>query len=117
VASNVFSLAQAYVQPECTPLAIYADETPVGFALYALDEEDREYWIYRLMIDKDYQGKGYGRQAMELLIAEIQNIPDRRVLYISFEPENVAAKQLYESLGFVPDNREDEGEIIYRLCW
>ena len=34
VAENVLSLAQAYVQPWWTPLAVYADETMVGFVMY-----------------------------------------------------------------------------------
>ena len=38
VASNQYSLAQAYAQPECVPLALYAENKPVGFAMYALDE-------------------------------------------------------------------------------
>ena len=48
----MYSLAQAFVQPECIPLALYAENKPVGFVMYALDEDDHEYWIYRLMIDK-----------------------------------------------------------------
>ena len=35
------------------------------------------------------------------------------MIYISFEPENAAAKALYESLGFVPDgqNRIRRGRL------
>ena len=33
VASNSLSLAQAHYQRECIPLAIYDDETPVGFCM------------------------------------------------------------------------------------
>ena len=40
VATNQYSLAQAYVQPECVPLALYAENKPVGFAMYSLDEDD-----------------------------------------------------------------------------
>jgi diamine N-acetyltransferase len=58
VASNTYSLAQAFVQPECVPLALYAENKPVGFAMYCIDESDREYWIYRLMIDQRHQGHG-----------------------------------------------------------
>ncbi|HRX57686.1 MAG TPA: GNAT family N-acetyltransferase [Eubacteriales bacterium] len=115
VASNMYSLAQAYVQPECVPLALYAENKPVGFAMYALDENDHEYWIYRLMIDKKFQRRGYGREAMRLLIDRIRADEDHRIIYISFEPENDAAKALYESLGFVPDGRIEYGEVVYRL--
>lgn len=117
VASNTYSLAQAFVQPECVPLALYAENKPVGFAMYCIDESDREYWIYRLMIDQRHQGRGYGRAAMLLLIDRIRSEMDeqRHRIFISFEPENEVAKSLYESLGFVPDGRVEYGEIVYRL--
>ena len=117
VASNTYSLAQAFVQPECVPLALYAENKPVGFAMYCIDESDREYWIYRLMIDQRHQGRGYGRAAMLLLIDRIRSEMDeqRHRIFISFEPENEVAKSLYESLGSVPDGRVEYGEIVYRL--
>lgn len=116
VTSNAFSLSQAYVMPECRPLAIYNGMSPVGFAMYALDRDEHEYWVYRLMIDKNHQRKGFGREAMRLLIEHIKKeAPDRDRLFISFEPTNEGAKRLYTSLGFVPDNREVDGETVYRL--
>ena len=117
VATNQYSLAQAYAQPECVPLALYAENKPVGFAMYALDEDDHQYWIYRLMVDQRHQGKGYGRAAMVLLIDCIRGLADEEHtrIYISFEPENVNAKKLYESLGFLPDGRIMYGEVVYRL--
>lgn len=116
VTSNAFSLSQAYVMPECRPLAIYNGMTPVGFAMYALDRDDGEYWVYRLMIDKNQQKKGFGREAMKLLIAHIKKeAPEKGVLYISFEPQNEGARRLYTSLGFTPDNRVVDGELVYRL--
>ncbi len=117
VASNQYSLAQAYAQPECVPLALYIENTPVGFAMYCLDPDDRQYWIYRLMIDMRYQGKGYGRDAMRLIIERIRALAGdhHKYIYISFEPENAAARSLYESLGFLPDGRMVDGETVYRL--
>ena len=66
IASNLYSLAQAYVQPECVPLAVYEKNEPVGFVMYAMDEDEREYSIYRVMIDKRYQSRGFGREALWL---------------------------------------------------
>lgn len=117
VASNTYSIAQAKVQPECDPLAIYDNETLVGFIMYCMDSDDKEYWIYRLMIDQKYQGQGYGRKAMEVLIAKIQEDKEHHMIYISFEPENVVAKALYESMGFVADGRILSDEIVYCLSY
>ena len=117
VATNQYSLAQAYAQPECIPLALYAENKPVGFAMYCLNPDDHQYWIYRLMIDRRHQGRGYGREAMMILIDRIRALSDENHnrIYISFEPENLAANSLYESLGFVPDGRIEYGEVVYRL--
>ena len=115
VAPNLFSLAQAKAYPECIPLAVYADEGLVGFAMYCLDIEDQEYWIYRFMIDAKYQSKGYGKAAMEKLIERIKENQGHHVIYLSFEPENHRAKQLYEKLGFQADGRVIDGEIVYKL--
>ena len=104
VASNIYSLAQAKAQPECMPLAIYNDDTLVGFVMYCMDYEDKEYWIYRLLIDRNHQKKGYGKFAMQQVIDRVKEDKAYSKLYVSFqiEPENTVAKTLYESLGFVP---------------
>ena len=117
VATNVFSLAQAKAFPECIPFAIYNDEDLVGFIMYCMDADDHEYWIYRLMIDHKYQGKGYGKAAMDKLIDMIKEDTSHHVIYLSFEPENIGAKQLYEKLGFKPDGRVIDGEIVYKLAY
>ena len=66
VTSNAVSIAQSKVQPECIPLAVYDDKTMVGFVMYCIDEDDGEYWIYRMMVDKNHQSKGYGKKALDL---------------------------------------------------
>jgi len=115
VASNTFSLAQAKAQPECVPLAVYHDKHPVGFVMYCMDLEDKEYWIYRLMIDKAHQGKGYGRMAMQQVLSILEQDTAHSIVYLSFEPENLVAQKLYESLGFRPDGRTIHGETVYCL--
>ena len=54
------------------------------------------------MIDKKYQGKGYGRQAFQAALDFIKTKPAGEAEYIalSYEPENVVAKSLYRSFGF-----------------
>lgn len=115
VASNTYSIAQAKAQPECIPLAVYSDDTLVGFIMYCMDADDKEYWIYRLMIDQKHQKNGYGRQAMLCVLSIIKADISHNKVFISFEPENNGAKYLYESLGFRPDGRVIDGEIVYCL--
>lgn len=117
VATNVVSIAQSKVQEECIPFGVYNDDIPVGFIMYCMDVTDNEYWIYRLMVDKNHQGKGYGRRAMELIIDKIKEDKDHNILFISFEPENLAAKKLYESMGFVEAGKFVGDEVVYKLVY
>lgn len=117
VASNVYSLAQAKVEPECVPLAIYDGATMVGFLMYALDPNENNYWIYRLMIDARYQGRGYGRAAMQAAIDVIRRQPACDQIAISYEPQNEAARSLYKSLGFNETGEVIDGETVARLTW
>lgn len=115
VASNLYSIAQAKAQPECIPMAVYNNEELVGFVMYCMDCDDNEYWIYRVMIDEKYQGKGYGTKAVKEVINIIQRDKEYHKVYISFEPENELAKRVYEKIGFKADGRFIGGEVVYCL--
>lgn len=115
VASNVESIAQAWVQPECVPLAIYHGDVPVGFIMYCIDADDGEYWLYRFMIDRRYQGRGYGRQALTLVLERIKADRSRRRIFLGVEPDGGASLALYWSLGFQFDGRVYGKEHIMML--
>ncbi len=112
VATNAESLAEAYVFPYRYPLAIYADETPIGFLMYVHLEERQQHWIFRLMIAAENQGRGYGRTAMRLLIERMRVIQGCNQIYISYELENDVARKLYGSLGFRITGEIFEGEEV-----
>jgi len=59
IASNEESLEELAERPECVGFAVMIEGAPIGFAMYALDPDDGNHWIYRLMIDARHQGKGY----------------------------------------------------------
>jgi diamine N-acetyltransferase len=116
VADNVYSLAEASVKPECVPMAICHGDELVGFLRYVNPGADEhEYWVLRFMIDKNHQRKGYGRAAMRLVLDIINQDKKYNKVYLSFEPDNLAAKAMYENFGFVPDGRVEYGEIVYVL--
>jgi Acetyltransferases len=115
VAPNVYSIAQAKVQPECVPLAVYDGSTMVGFVMYALDRDDGNWWIYRLMIDERYQGKGYGRAALTSAIDRIRREPGCTKIVVSLKPNNAVARRLYRSLGFVETGQQVGGEDVMCL--
>lgn len=121
MASNLSSVASCYVLAtnggRPFPFVIYADEQPVGFVMLAYgitgyDEPsiaEGNYCIMRLMIDKQHQNKGYGREAMKKILEFIRTYPAGSVQYcwIPYKSENIVAKQLYESFGF-----RDNGEVF-----
>jgi len=128
VASNATSLGQAYDLNErgghAMPYAIYADGVMVGFVmyefmLYEIEDTYGEdcYYFWRFMIDKNHQGKGYGKQALIQILDEIKQMPCGKAdyCYTSYEPKNIVAKKLYESFGFEETGQEVEGELVARL--
>jgi diamine N-acetyltransferase len=117
VASNAVSLAQSKYETDSVPLAVYDGDTMVGFVMYHPEDYGmaKIWFIERLMVGADYQGKGYGRTAMQALLERLKAQPGYTAILISFVPENVAARNLYASLGFVDTGEIEEGEIVYRL--
>jgi diamine N-acetyltransferase len=115
VTSNAVSIAQAKVQPECIPLAIYDDESMIGFLMYCIDEDDSQYWIYRMMIDEKYQSKGYGKKALDKLLEVIKADKTRSKIYLGVHKESVSAVKLYKRCGFEFDGQVFGSEHIMRL--
>lgn len=108
VAPNLYSLAESRFEPTCVPLAIYAGEEMVGFVMY----DASDYHIARFMIDLHHQGKGYGRAAMQALLAQFEEERAHPVASLSFVPGNLAAERLYESVGFCKTGEMDGGELV-----
>jgi diamine N-acetyltransferase len=115
IASNCLSIAQASVSEDWVPKAIYNEETLIGFTMYGYSEELKGYEVCRLMIDYHFQGRGFGKRALQIIVKEIQNQFDCKEILICFVPDNIKAKNLYESIGFENTGKMIEGEVIYSL--
>ena len=115
VAPNVFSIAQSKVEPGFNVQAVYDGEEMVGFVMYGWDEEEGCHCLARLMVDKNRQGKGYGRAATEAVIERLRAEPGCRQIVLSVNPANANARALDESLGFVKTGEVTYGEEVMRL--
>ena len=115
VANNAVSIAQAYFEPKAWFRAIYAGETPVGFLLLPDDPDAPEYYLWRYMIDARYQGLGFGRQALLLLIEHVRTRPDAKELLLSYVPAEGGPELFYAGLGFVNTGEVHDGENVMRL--
>ena len=73
VASNVDSIAESKFEPHYVPRAIYSNEKVVGFLMYCPDETEEKdlYWLFRFMVDVEYQKQGIGKALLELALNEI----------------------------------------------
>ena len=73
VASNTFSLAEAHYSEHAWIRAVYADETVVGFLMMEFNLSDPldPCFLWRFMIDRQYQGLHFGKATLELAIAYV----------------------------------------------
>ena len=112
---NLNSIAEAYLEPTWTPLAIYAGDLLVGFAMFGRDDETGRWWIMRYMIDVQHQSKGYGTAALPGLIDLIVERHGCGELFLGYEPNYGVVSRLYARMGVVPTGEVVEDEIIARL--
>ena len=130
VADNTRSILEAYAGISgggtALPFGIYAGEVPVGFLMIGYGCEDwpdapaiahDNYSLWRLMIDENYQGQGYGKAALAAALRYIRTLPCGPATYcwLSYEPENTVAQKLYASFGFTETGDWDDNEIIAAL--
>ena len=128
VASNEISIIEAYIAQNehghAYPFGIYDNETPVGFCMIGYGTDDswidapsvarKSYNLWRLMIDERYQGRHFGKAAMELILDFIRTMPvePSDLCWLSYDPENHAARSLYRNFGFQETGEMDGNEII-----
>ena len=115
VASNSLSIAQAYFDKFAWFRAIYADETTVGFIMLSDNTEEPEYFLWRLMVDQDYQGMGFGRRALEILIDYVKTRPNATELITSIHVAEGSPQDFYEKMGFKLTGEREEDEALMRL--
>jgi len=123
VSSVADSLEEARETPEGSPWyrAIYADEQPVGFVMLSWNVTPDPpriigpWFLWKLLIDERYQGRGYGREAVKL-VADIARDHGASELLTSHVVGERSPEPFYRQIGFVPTGDQDEnGEIVLAL--
>ena len=100
VADNKQSLVEAAYEDGLYTLGIYLEEMMIGFILYDYDETFPGWSMSRFMIGKQFQGKGYGKQAAIEFFEYFKIKHNADKLYISVSLENMVARKMYSSIGF-----------------
>jgi diamine N-acetyltransferase len=126
IAGNEWSLVHAYVgnktEGAVYPFGIFDDDKAVGFLMIAYDYGEvcndpdapeisqKNYFLWRLMIDEEEQGKGYGKKAVKLALEFVKTFPHGKADYcwLCYDKNNEAARKLYLSMGFQEIGEQDD---------
>jgi diamine N-acetyltransferase len=128
VASNAVSIAEAHFNPGAWFRAVYSGGHPVGFVMLfnptipgaIADDpvEPTDIVLWRLMIDRRYQGKGLGRRTLDLVREHIPAMGNFRRLLSSFVPGPDGPEEFYLSYGFTKTGRYwDKGTEAEIALW
>lgn len=111
-----FSIGRAYLNPaDNLPCLIYNERSqPIGYIVLRtwFDQSNPGFnWSYYL--DKDSQGKGYGKAAARLAIRILKAADPAIPIKLSTENYNHRAQKLYESVGFVKSDEMDGDDLVF----
>ncbi|SMB97153.1 GNAT family N-acetyltransferase [Deinococcus hopiensis] len=111
----VFNLVLCRYSPiGWSPLAVRAEGQIIGFLMWAIDPEDDSCWLGGVMVDGTFQGRGYGKQAVEAALAAIGQQHGHRRFALSYHPSNTVARSLYLGLGFQETGEMEDEEVVAR---
>lgn len=117
------SLAEAAAKPHCRPWyrAVYAGAEPVGFVMLADDvppgtpDIPWRYYLWRMLIDARFQGRGHGRAALDLVVAYLRTRPGADALVTSIVPGEGSPLGFYLRYGFRETGEMFDHERVLRL--
>jgi diamine N-acetyltransferase len=122
VAGVAESLAEAEMTPDARPWyrVICADGEPVGFVMISdgvrpgNPELIGPYYLWRLLVDLDHQGRGYGTRALDLVCDRVRS-RGGTVLMTSAVPGDTGPTSFYLRYGFELTGDVVDGEPLLRL--
>lgn len=96
-------------------LAVCAGEEVVGHVMWGRDD-DGSHWIGGMLVDAAEQGKGLGRAVLHTIVGWLAAQQGCWAIRLAYHPDNLAARRLYESVGFVPTGEVDGDEVVAELA-
>lgn len=117
VAPNVSILARAfaYRNEGSKAYIIYKDDTMVGLAMWR--NRTKCYILDQFMVGEQFQGKGYGKEALKLIIDIMRDEKKFDLVELGCSRSNIPAMKYYEKCGFYysGDDYEDEIGMAFKL--
>jgi diamine N-acetyltransferase len=95
-------------------VAFVDDDLVFGFSMWALDENDGSHWIGGFQIDRHHQRQGFGRDALQALLAWLKEEQGAERVALAYDEHNEVARSLYRSEGFVETGEIEDGELVAR---
>jgi len=116
VAPVVYSLAEAYAQPEVAwPRMVEANGEAVAFVMGAFEPDaELDFFrcgIWRLNVDAGHQGQGYGRFAVESVLDEAYRRGQTRATVL-WVPGEGGPEGFWLQMGFEPTGQEFHGQVV-----
>lgn len=99
-------------------LLVCNDDVVIGFACVLLDEEG-DLNLLKFMIDYNYQGKGYAKQSLLLVLDLIKSQAHKDEVWLSVHPNNTKAVDLYKKIGFTQQQTkyDADDEIFFKYVY
>ena len=101
---------------------VHADDgTLVGFVMISDGIRQMEadligpYYLWRLLIDRRFQRRGYGTAAIDEVVAYVRDRPGADILWVSAGQGEGSPQPFYERYGFVATDRIVDDEVVLRL--
>ena len=122
VAPVIGILARGYVYRDCNA-KVYAFENDgeiVGTALVReFTDEPLGYDLQQFMIDGRHQNKGYGTQALQLILEELRKENHYDHVELCVKKADAEAVRLYEKMGFTDSGYVDEDlpDSLNMICY
>ncbi len=111
VAPAIGILARGYVYRDCNAkIYVFDNEGAiVGVALVReFTEEPLGYDLQQFMVDRRYQNRGFGTQALRLILDALRRENHYDHVELCVKKEDAEAIRLYQKLGFVDSGFVDE---------
>lgn len=124
--NNVATMAESYADALFPPQDGYENSTtwirgvtrggvPAGFIMCSDSPDgEKDPWIWRLLVDREHQGRGVGTFAVEHAISRYRSLGCKQVI-TAWYPGPTDASGFYKKLGFLETGEILDGEIVAAL--
>ncbi len=111
------AIAHWKFHPDWRAFGIYEEDRMVGFAMYGTENNEDAANIISFMVDERYQGRGYGKAALDKLISLIRKDCKSKSLRVCIHPRDIEALRLYRQFGFQKKDitLAEEENVFYML--